>query len=77
MKPGIASEEDARVADSYNDCLKWVDPQSRAVKTWVRGFHEPGGVCFGMSHAYVADTNAHRIAAMHMETGNVVDLRIE
>jgi sugar lactone lactonase YvrE len=76
---GIASHASGRllVADSYNDCLKWVEPQTRAVKTWGGGFHEPGGVCFGSSHAYVADTNAHRIAVMHIDTRDVTELRIE
>ncbi|HXV17489.1 MAG TPA: alkyl hydroperoxide reductase [Gemmatimonadaceae bacterium] len=76
---GIASHSSGRllIADSYNDCLKWVDPETRAVKTWGGGFHEPGGVCFGSSHAYVADTNAHRIAVVHIDTRDVTELRIE
>ncbi len=65
------------IADSYNDSLKWVDPETRVVKTWGGGFHEPGGVCFGSSHAYVADTNAHTIAVVHMDTRDVTELRIE
>jgi NHL repeat. len=76
---GIASHPSGKllIADSYNDCLKWVDPETRAVKTWGGGFHEPGGVCFGGSHAYVADTNAHRIAVVHIDTRDVTELRIE
>lgn len=76
---GIAFHESGRliVADSYNDCLKWVDPETRQVTTWVRGFHEPAGVCCGSTHAYVADTNAHRIAAVHLGTGDVTELRID
>ena len=65
------------IADSYNDSLKWVEPASRKAVTWVRGFHEPGGVCCGPTHAYVADTNAHRIAAVSFDTGEISDLRIE
>jgi hypothetical protein len=65
------------IADSYNDSLKWIDPDTRSVKTWGGGFHEPGGVCFGTTHAYVADTNAHRIAVVHIDTRDVTDLRIE
>jgi hypothetical protein len=65
------------IADSYNDCLKWVEPDSRQVTTWVRGFHEPGGVCCGSKHAYIADTNAHRIAAVNFESGEIVEIRLE
>lgn len=76
---GIATHTSGKllIADSYNDCLKWVDPETRTAKTWGGGFHEPGGVCFGESHAYVADTNAHRIAVMHIDTRDVTELRIE
>ncbi len=76
---GIAAHSSGKllIADSYNDSLKWVDPETLAVKTWGGGFHEPGGVCFGESHAYVADTNAHRIAVIHLDTGDVTELRIE
>lgn len=76
---GVAVHPDGRllVADSYNDSLKLIDLRTREVKTWVRGFHEPGGVCCGAKHAYVADTNAHRIASVHLETGEVKEVRIE
>jgi hypothetical protein len=68
---GIARHADGRllIADSYNDALKWVDPATRSATTWVRGFHEPGGVACGERHAYVADTNAHRILAVEYESG--------
>ncbi|MDP9203844.1 MAG: alkyl hydroperoxide reductase, partial [Gemmatimonadota bacterium] len=60
---GVDLSPDGRllVADSYNDVLKWVDPVSRSAVSWVRGLSEPGGVACGAQHAYVADTNAHRI----------------
>jgi hypothetical protein len=73
--PGAApgADDDGRllVADSYNDVLRWVDPRTRRVETWVGGFSEPGGVtvCGGM--AYVADTNAHRVAVVALGTGAV------
>ncbi|MGI9078110.1 MAG: alkyl hydroperoxide reductase [Gemmatimonadaceae bacterium] len=67
---GIARHRDGRllIADSYNDALKWVDPFTRRADTWVRGFHEPGGVACGEKFAYVADTNAHRIAVVEYES---------
>lgn len=73
---GIARHPDGRllIADSYNDALKWVDPVTREVRTWVRGLHEPGGVACGTRHAYVADTNAHRVAVVEYETGVMTDL---
>ncbi len=75
---GVALHADGRilVADSYNDALKWLDPVTRSATTWVRGLHEPGGVACGERHAYVADTNAHRIATVDYETGLLGDLLI-
>ncbi len=73
---GIARATDGRllVCDSYNDALKWVDPLTRRVSTWVRGLHEPAGLALGPHHAYVADTNAHRIACVALESGEVTEL---
>jgi DNA-binding beta-propeller fold protein YncE len=65
------------VADSYNDALKWVDPATRRAETWLRGFHEPGGLAIGPGLVYVADTNAHRVAVVDENTGEVTDLAIE
>jgi hypothetical protein len=75
---GIARAADGRllVCDSYNDALKWVDPLTRRVSTWVRGLHEPAGLALGSHHAYVADTNAHRIACVARESGEVTGLAI-
>lgn len=76
---GIAAHPSGKLlaADSYNDSLKWVDAETRSVKTWGGSFHEPGGLCFWGAYVYVADTNAHRIAVVHMDTRDVTDLRIE
>ncbi len=76
---GIAAAADGRllVADSYNDSLRWVDPSSRRVTTWVRGLHEPEGVALDARFAYVADTNAHRIAVVNRADGGVQALMIE
>jgi sugar lactone lactonase YvrE len=71
--PGHAGGGDGRllVADSYNDALRWVDPATREARTWLAGFAEPGGVCVAGPRAYVADTNAHRVAVVELATGAV------
>ncbi len=75
---GIAAAPDGRllVADSYNGAIKWLDPATRRVTTWVRGLAEPAGVAVGREHAYVAETNAHRIAAVELATGAVEALEL-
>ncbi|HEV2644690.1 MAG TPA: alkyl hydroperoxide reductase, partial [Candidatus Elarobacter sp.] len=75
---GLSRMSDGRllIADSYNDALKWLDPATRRVTTWVRGFAEPGAVVCGERFAYVADTNAHRVCAVDYATGDVRDVTI-
>ena len=65
------------VADSYNDCIKVIDTEARTSSAWVRGLHEPSGIACSATHAYVADTNAHRIAVFDFENGDVAELRLE
>jgi DNA-binding beta-propeller fold protein YncE len=64
------------VVDSYNDALKWLDPTTRSVETWVRGLHEPAGAAFGDGVVYVADTNAHRIAVVDERTGGIGEVEV-
>ena len=66
------------VADSYNDAVKWVDPVSRRVDTWLRGLHEPGGIAYDSIHhaVFVADTNAHTILVIDELTRDAVPLEI-
>ncbi len=73
------------VADSYNNKVKRLDPERRAVATWLgsgiagradgpgqaAAFREPGGVCAGVDGLYVADTNNHRIVLADWTTGTV------
>jgi sugar lactone lactonase YvrE len=75
---GIASHASGRllVADSYNDSLKWVDPATRHAERWIAGLHEPGGLAIGETTIYVADTNAHRIAAVDEQSGEVATLEL-
>jgi len=68
------------VCDSYNGALKWLDPATRRVESWVRGLHEPAGVTIGQGAVqgtvYVADTNAHRVVAVDVGTGAVEEVWI-
>jgi NHL repeat len=75
---GLAVAEDGRVlvCDSYNDSLRWLDRRERAVSTWVRGLHEPGGIAIGPRAVYVADTNAHRIAVIDPASAEILPLAI-
>lgn len=76
---GVAFRNDGKllVADSYNDCIKVIDAESRTSRTWVRGLSEPSGIACTNTHAYVADTNAHRIAVIELNSGETADLRLE
>jgi DNA-binding beta-propeller fold protein YncE len=65
------------VADSYNDCVKIIDPRARTSRTWVRDLNEPGGIACTGTHAYVADTNAHRIAVIDLASREMSELRLE
>jgi sugar lactone lactonase YvrE len=75
---GVAVGTDGRwlVCDSYNDSLRWLDPSSREITTWVRGLHEPGGVALSDRAAYVADTNAHRIVVVDLASARMTPLEI-
>jgi len=64
------------VADSYNDCIKLIDPAARTSKTWLDGFNEPAGISCSETHAYVADTNAHRVMVVDFETQEIAELTL-
>jgi DNA-binding beta-propeller fold protein YncE len=57
------------VADTYNNKLKTIDPQTRTAKGFLEGFHEPGGL-FAASDGkiYIADTNNHQILIVDPKT---------
>ena len=75
---GVVVMPDGRllVADTYNDALKWVDPATREARTWLRDFHEPAGLTHGDGTVYVADTNAHRVIAVDVGSGERWELRL-
>lgn len=73
----IAADGKLLVADSYNDCLKWIDPATRASTKWISGLNEPGGVACGSDRAYVADTNGHRVVAVDYRTGLLTALTVQ
>lgn len=75
---GITSHPNGRilVADSYNDCIKLIDPSERSSTIWLRGFSEPSGISCSGTHAYVADTNAHRIMVIDLETREMDELTL-
>jgi DNA-binding beta-propeller fold protein YncE len=75
---GISRHPDGRllVADSYNDALKWVDPATRTVTTWMHDLHEPSGVACGSDAAYVADTNAHRVLRVGYRENEIVEVEL-
>jgi DNA-binding beta-propeller fold protein YncE len=76
---GLAFRPDGAllVADSYNDCIKIIDVEARTSRAWVRGLNEPSGIACSATHAYVADTNAHRIVVIELSTGELSELRLE
>jgi YVTN family beta-propeller protein len=76
---GLAFRADGKllVADSYNDCVKIIDTSARSSTAWVRGLSEPSGIACTTTHAYVADTNAHRIAVIELESGETNELKLE
>lgn len=81
------------IADTYNHRLKWMDPETRRVESWVAsgdaGFQDGAGAAARMSEpsdvalaatlgrVYVADTNNHRVRVVDLETGEVSTLELK
>ncbi len=68
------------VADTYNNRIRVLDPESRAVTTltgtergWRDGtdplFYEPGGIDAADGKLYVADTNNHSVRVIDLASG--------
>ncbi|MDQ2807567.1 MAG: alkyl hydroperoxide reductase [Chloroflexota bacterium] len=80
------------VADTYNSKIKWLDPATRAVTTWLGGspraltdgpaatarFNEPEGVSVAGERLYIADTNNHAIRVVDLTdpAGTVTTLEL-
>ncbi|MEO5588311.1 MAG: alkyl hydroperoxide reductase [Gemmatimonadaceae bacterium] len=64
------------VADSYNDCIKLLDPSTRSSRLWLDGLHEPSGISCSLTHAYITDTNAHRVLVVDLTTRAVTALEL-
>ena len=78
------------IADTYNNKVKRVFPQTRSVLTmlgtgepgYLDGeanealFHEPGDVSVATGKLYVADTNNHAIRVVDLDTGEVSTLEL-
>ncbi|TMC35774.1 MAG: redoxin domain-containing protein [Chloroflexi bacterium] len=78
------------LADTYNNRIKVLNPQTRAVRsfagTGVAGFkdgapdsaqfNEPGGLAAAAGKLYVADTNNHAIRVIDLPTGAVETLTV-
>jgi DNA-binding beta-propeller fold protein YncE len=71
------------VADTYNSKIKTINPRTRACKTFLGGdkkaklFNEPGGISYAAGKLYVADTNAHRIQVIDLESKEVSTLKLQ
>lgn len=77
------------VADTYNNKIKTIDPQTRRAQTFLGSgepglsdgleprFDEPGGLSPAGDTLYIADTNNHAIRVAGLATKEVSTLRIE
>jgi hypothetical protein len=77
------------VADTYNNKIKTVDPQTRVAATFLGTgeagsrdgkdptFWEPGGVCVADGKLYVVDTNNHAIRVVDLKSKETTTLQIE
>lgn len=78
------------IADSYNDKIKRLDPETREVTTVAGGFGhgftdgvaddaefwEPSGISINERTAYIADTNNHAVRTLDLDTGEVGTLEL-
>ena len=77
------------VADTYNNKIKQVHPETKRCETFLGTgkeglrdgdsplFDEPGGVSVAEGKLYIADTNNHLIRVADLKTGNVSTLKLQ
>lgn len=77
------------IADTYNNKIKVLDPDSKSVQTFAGTgkagdrdgdsamFYEPGGLSVSGNRLYVADTNNHKIRVVDLETRRVSTLSLQ
>lgn len=56
------------VADTYNSKIKVIDPATRSCSTFMTGFKEPAGIWYAAGKLYVANTNAHEIVEITIDS---------
>lgn len=78
------------LADTYNNRVKVLNPQTREVKTLAGNgiaglqdgllaqaqFNEPAGLAYADGKLYVADTNNHAVRVIDIATGTVATLQV-
>ncbi|WP_338392091.1 thioredoxin-like domain-containing protein [Fulvitalea axinellae] len=72
----FAYEGNLYVADTYNNKIKVLDMKSKNVKTLVDGLDQPNGVLVDLGSVWIANTNAHQIVKVDLETGKKKVLNI-
>lgn len=65
------------LADTYNNKLKTLDPESRRVTTVTGGFDEPGGLATADGRVFIADTNHHAVKVYDLQRGTVGTLSLQ
>ena len=76
------------VADTYNNKIKVIDPQTSLSRTFLGDgkpgdsdepprFDEPGGLAVASGTLYVADTNNHKVRLIDLETKTVRTLELK
>lgn len=69
------------VADTYNSKIKRIDPALRLSTTFLGDsagtFDEPSGLSFAGNKLYIADTGAHRIRVVDMDTRAISTLKLQ
>jgi DNA-binding beta-propeller fold protein YncE len=85
----VAYGDKVLIADTYNHKIKELDPQTRAVKSFLgtgkpgqtdgsaAAFYEPGGLNVADGKLYIADTNNQAIRVVDLKTKQTATLNIK